>query len=118
MKHFANALSRPAVWLLVALRLACPTGSAAAPPAGSDRGAVVLPPLTVQAVEQAPPPAALDELTVEGLVAEVLARNPSLAQMAAAYEAAAARYPQVTSLDDPTLGFTGAPTAIGDRALV
>ena len=36
-------------------------------------------------------------------------RNPSLAQMAAAADAAAARYPQAISLDDPMLGVTGSP---------
>jgi outer membrane protein TolC len=49
------------------------------------------------------------ELTVDALVAQVLARNPSLAQMAAAAQAAAARYPQVTSLDDPMFAFTHGP---------
>src|SRR5713226_2524875 len=44
------------------------------------------------------------ELTVEALVQQVLERNPSLGQMAAAWEAASARYPQVTSLEDPMLG--------------
>jgi outer membrane protein TolC len=43
------------------------------------------------------------ELSAEMVVEQVLARNPSLAQMAAAWEAASARYPQVTSLDDPML---------------
>jgi outer membrane protein TolC len=42
-------------------------------------------------------------------VDQVLARNPSLAQMAAAYEAASARYPQVTSLDDPMVAGTFGP---------
>ena len=48
-------------------------------------------------------------LTADALVAQVLARNPSLAQMAAAAEAAAARYPQAVSLEDPMLGATGSP---------
>src|SRR5262245_29140085 len=41
------------------------------------------------------------ELTVDAVVEQVLARNPSLAQMTAAWQAASARYQQVTSLDDP-----------------
>src|SRR2546426_122366 len=41
------------------------------------------------------------ELTVEMLVEQVLARNPSLAEMEAAWQAASARYPQAVSLDDP-----------------
>ena len=57
----------------------------------------------------------MTELTVEALVEQVLARNPSLAQMAAAWEAASARYPQVTSLDDPLVGTTLAPGALGSR---
>jgi outer membrane protein TolC len=49
------------------------------------------------------------------LVQQVLARNPSLAQMTAAWEAASARYPQVTSLDDPTFGTMVAPASIGSN---
>src|SRR5947209_19258969 len=41
------------------------------------------------------------ELSVEELVGEILARNPALPQMVAAWQAAQARSPQVTSLDDP-----------------
>ncbi len=62
-----------------------------------------------------PPFAGAKELTVEGVVAQVLARNPTLTQMAAAAEAAAARYPQVTSLDDPMLGVSVAPGAWGSN---
>lgn len=53
------------------------------------------------------------ELSVEVLIDQVLARNPSLAQMVAAWQAAAARYPQVTSLDDPMFGGTVGPASIG-----
>jgi len=49
------------------------------------------------------------ELPVEALVQQVLARNPSLPQMAAAWQAARARYPQVTSLDDPMFAATIGP---------
>lgn len=52
-------------------------------------------------------------LTVDSLIAQVLARNPTLAQMVAAAAAAAARPAQVTSLDDPTLGLGAAPAAVG-----
>jgi outer membrane protein TolC len=48
-------------------------------------------------------------LSVESLVERVLARNPSLAQMVAAYQAASAKYPQVTSLDDPMFAGTVGP---------
>jgi outer membrane protein TolC len=55
------------------------------------------------------------ELALDRLVAEVLARNPTLAQMAAAYQAAAARYPQVVSLDDPMFGSLIGPASIGSN---
>jgi outer membrane protein TolC len=54
----------------------------------------------------------MDELPVEALVEQVLARNPSLAQMVAAWQAATARYPQVTSLDDPMFAGTIGPGTI------
>lgn len=53
------------------------------------------------------------ELAVDALVASVLARNPTLAQMTATWRAVQARYPQVTSLDDPTFGTTLAPAGLG-----
>jgi cobalt-zinc-cadmium efflux system outer membrane protein len=59
------------------------------------------------------PPGVAPELGAEALVAQVLARNPSLAQMVAAWQAASARYPQVTSLDDPMVGAMVAPASIG-----
>lgn len=67
----------------------------------------------------APPVEHVDsaQLTAEALVAEVLLRNPSLAQMAAAYQAASARYPQVTSLEDPNFGLTLGPATYG-RSIV
>jgi outer membrane protein TolC len=52
------------------------------------------------------------ELSVETLVEQVLARNPSLAQMVAAWQAAQARYPQVTSLEDPMFEGTVGPGTI------
>lgn len=57
------------------------------------------------------------ELTPESLVDQVLARNPTIAQMTAAASAAAARYPQVTSLDDPMFGGTIGPASIGSRSV-
>jgi outer membrane protein, heavy metal efflux system len=59
------------------------------------------------------PFAGVSELSVEALIEQVLARNPSLAQMTAAWQAASARFPQVTSLDDPMFGATFAPASIG-----
>jgi cobalt-zinc-cadmium efflux system outer membrane protein len=52
------------------------------------------------------------ELLVEALVQQVLARNPSVAQMVAAWQAASARYPQVTSLEDPMFAATIGPGTI------
>ena len=61
-----------------------------------------------------PPPVATDfaaasELSADDVVAQVLRRNPTLAQQVAAADAAAARYPQAISLEDPMLGVTGSP---------
>ena len=58
---------------------------------------------------------ATNELSVDGLVRQVLERNPSVAQMVAAWQAASARYPQVTSLDDPTLSVTVGPATFGSK---
>lgn len=55
------------------------------------------------------------ELSVETVVEQVLARNRSLAEMRAAWLAASARYPQVTSLEDPMFGATVAPASIGSK---
>jgi outer membrane protein TolC len=52
-------------------------------------------------------------LSVDALVQEVLARNPTLPQMTAARQAASAKIPQVTSLEDPFFGATIAPASIG-----
>lgn len=52
------------------------------------------------------------ELTADRVEQEVLARNPTLAQMAAAVRAVAARYPQATAYDDPVLTAWVAPATI------
>src|SRR5262245_32678306 len=81
-----------------------PAGYRTPTPQGEDKrsevvpapGTVTLPspwPLPGAPAAPACPFAGLTELTVEDLVREVLARNPSLAQMVAAYQAATARYP-------------------------
>src|SRR5262249_31672106 len=46
---------------------------------------------------------------------QVLARNPSLAQMIAAWQAAAARYPQVVSLEDPMVTGRLGPGSFGSN---
>ncbi len=50
-----------------------------------------------------------NELSVERLVAEVQIRNPSLQAASAAWRAAAERYPQAVSLDDPMLSYAITP---------
>src|SRR5262249_53717766 len=57
------------------------------------------------------------ELSEQELIDQVLARNPSLAQMTAAWEAASARYPQVISFDDPMFGFMAAPGSLGSNSV-
>jgi outer membrane protein, heavy metal efflux system len=53
------------------------------------------------------------ELSLDALVAAVEQRNPSLAGMVAAWQAAAQRYPQAVALDDPMLQFMMAPASVG-----
>jgi outer membrane protein, heavy metal efflux system len=53
-------------------------------------------------------------LSSSKLVAEVLARNPTLPAMQAAWEAEQAHIEQVSALDDPTLAYMIAPATIGD----
>lgn len=52
-------------------------------------------------------------LSLDALVQAVLARNPTIAQMIAAWRAAQQRYPQVTSLEDPLFGGTMDPASFG-----
>jgi outer membrane protein TolC len=53
------------------------------------------------------------ELSVEQLVAEVQARNPSLQAASDAWRAATERYPQVVSLDDPMFTYMISPSGVG-----
>jgi outer membrane protein TolC len=53
------------------------------------------------------------ELSLPRLIDEVQTRNPSLQAMVAAWQAAAQRYPQVISLDDPMFMAMGAPASFG-----
>ena len=75
----------------------------------------------VRFVEAAPPskPAASAEaepsLSADSVVRRVLESNPTIAQMKATAVAAAAKYPQATSLDDPMLSLQAAPLTIGSR---
>jgi len=61
------------------------------------------------------PFAGMSELRIDALVQEVLGRNPSLAQMVAAWNVVLARYPQVTSLEDPILGSKLGPGSFGSN---
>lgn len=54
-------------------------------------------------------------LSLDLLVQDVLARHPSLASAQVAWRAAAARYPQVVSLDDPMLDTMMAPASLGSN---
>ncbi len=54
------------------------------------------------------------ELDVDWLVAQVLARNPDVRSAAAAWRAAALRYPQQIALDDPMFGYMLGPDSWGD----
>jgi outer membrane protein TolC len=62
-------------------------------------------PAPAPAAPAATPFAGLATLSAEAVVGEVLARNPTLAERRAAWEAASARPAQVSALDDPM--FTG-----------
>jgi cobalt-zinc-cadmium efflux system outer membrane protein len=72
-------------------------------------------PLSASTVPDLWPPGS--EFTLDVLVPKVLARNPSLAAMRSAWQAAVERYPQVTALDDPQLSYGFAPGTIGSRTL-
>jgi outer membrane protein TolC len=54
-------------------------------------------------------------LSRDALVDAVLSRNPSVAAARAAWQAALARYPQETALDDPTLSYAARPRSFGSN---
>jgi outer membrane protein, heavy metal efflux system len=60
------------------------------------------------------PFAGQSQLDPNSLVAAVRERNPSLAAMSAAWQAAAERYPQAVSLEDPKLFVSMGPGTFGD----
>jgi len=66
-------------------------------------------PRVAEAVSATRPFDGMTALNSEDVVRTVLERNPTLDQMRATAAAVAARFPQVTSLDDPNLAFTTAP---------
>ena len=65
------------------------------------------------AADPCDPFAGQGELPLAQLLAEVEARNPSLQAASEAWRAAAQRYPQVVSLEDPMFGFMVSPTGVG-----
>ncbi len=67
---------------------------------------------SANAANDARPFAGKAEMSAETLIEQVLARNPSLAQMVAAQQVASARFPQVTSLEDPMFAGTIGPGTI------
>jgi cobalt-zinc-cadmium efflux system outer membrane protein len=75
---------------------------------------------TAPVAEAVPAPLPTDEssqagvLDVDWLVAEVLSRNPDVRSAAAAWRAAAMRYPQEIALDDPMFGTMLGPGSWGD----
>jgi outer membrane protein TolC len=54
-----------------------------------------------------------EKLELVALQKEVLARNPTLVEMTAAWQAAMARYPQAIALDDPMINGAVGPGTIG-----
>ena len=139
MKSLGERLLAPCSLLLCALPLACTmtpqtTPAAIAGPtketeviqqagyteqSGRSEEPTLPAPSAVPSPQTAAPPqtapfAELSELSVDALIEQVLARNPSLPEMVSAWQAASARYPQVTSLDDPLFGTTLAP-AVASR---
>ncbi len=113
-----RVVSRPAEALLIA-----PVAYRPGPQpegSGAKESAPSPPPAQPAAPSQLPPDSRFDglsELTPAAVVQQVLQRNPTLAQMVAARQAAAARYPQVTSLDDPMFSAQVAPGAFGSNTV-
>lgn len=88
-----------------------PTGGDEGPPAIPGLGIDDRPPLSA-GVED--PILARSELEIAELVREVLARNPSVQAAVAGWQAAARKYPQAISLDDPMLQTMAAPGSWGN----
>jgi outer membrane protein TolC len=111
----ALSLARPVPEARPVLQAAQPGGAAFDPATQHGLTLASYPPAlpTASAARPCDPPfAGADELSVEALIETVLARNPTLAQMVAAWQAASARFPQVTSLEDPVFAATVGPGTI------
>ena len=90
------------------------------PPPPSDNQSAVQPAAYLKQVpEEMPLPPAGDpemlptELEVDILVLQVLERNPDIRSATAAWRAAAQKYPQAISLDDPMFGLMMGPASWG-----
>jgi outer membrane protein TolC len=118
-----SCLRTPAHLIVLVLLAAGSRGLATGPPDEIPRPArlgspVASPPAAPASLPSADGPfAGLAELTAEAVVQQVLERNPSLAQMVAAWHAAQARYPQVTSLEDPMFAGTLGPATYGSNTV-
>ena len=125
MRSWFGPGARVGVALLLAIEgragaLAATLPLPAPPPKVLLIGTATTAPAAVQPPAALPPDAVLPqggELSADALLAQVLARNPSLDQMTAAWHAASARYPQAISLEDPMFGVQDAPGAIGSNTV-
>ncbi len=81
-------------------------------PAGIAAGGRLTGPLA-PATDPHDPFAGQDELSLEALVRGVQTCNPSLRATVATWQAAAERYPQMISLEDPMFGFMIGPAGVG-----
>ncbi len=68
-----------------------------------------LPPSKISVVQEQP-----NQLDVDWLVSEVLARNPDIQSAVAAWQAASQRYPQEFSLEDPMFAYMLGPGSWGN----
>ncbi len=84
-----------------------------APEQNNQRQADPLPPRAVMSGSPEDPFAGAAELSVEQLVTEVQAHNPSLQAAVAAWRSAAQRYPQAVSLEDPMFAYMIGPSGVG-----
>ena len=107
MRRTSLGLAAPVVLLAVAASVA----SAAEQPAASPSPSTVASEPAPAGVE--PNRAFADRLEIEELVSGALLRNPELAAARDAWQAALARVPQASSLDDPALSYAIAPLSLG-----
>lgn len=127
MARKTSLLSRLLTWALVVSPLGCatvgpfepyslPAANPAVPEPSTTRSQLPSDEKRLPTEKPSESPfAGMNELPIDQLVEQVLARNPSLEKMQAAWQAATARYPQVISLDDPMFGSVLAPASIGSN---